>query len=86
MFNASSDGHDGLDTDLPVPCPQVHPHLAIAQGHAHHGQAVGQNKESHIEPGIIGLSHHSKLLCILTHNPVLTPPGNHQARPGYKQH
>ena len=50
MFDASSAGHDGLNHDLPVPCPQVHAHLAIAQGHAYHGQDVGQNKECHIEP------------------------------------
>jgi hypothetical protein len=50
MFNASSAGHDGLNPDLPVPCAEVHAHLAIAQGHAYHRQDVGQDKEYHIEP------------------------------------
>ena len=51
MFDASSVRHDGLNSHLLVPCPQVHAHLAIAQGHAYHGQDVGQNEECHIEPG-----------------------------------
>ena len=54
MFNAGSDGHDCLNSDLPVPCAEVHAHLAIAHGHAYHRQDVSQKEEYYIEPGKIG--------------------------------